>query len=182
MRTEEEIQRIIASAQSGDQDSIAELFTMFVDRIYRFLRGRLSDEQTAEDITQTVFLEMIQSLPRYIPQQNAKFSTWLFQIARFRLIDHYRQHRETVSLDEGQLPDHPNLRVDAIINDVPAGLDAALARLPERYQTVLHLRYREELPLNEIARVINVSVVNVRVIHFRALRALRQHLSESTND
>jgi RNA polymerase sigma-70 factor (ECF subfamily) len=173
--TEADIQTIVARAQRGDPDGFARLFDIFGDRIYRFIRVRLSDTETAEDLTQTVFLEMLQAIGRYRPRPNAKFSTWLFQIARFRLIDQYRQHRPQVSIDDLPAQAHPNLSVEAVEYELPMA-DELLNQLPENYRTVLHLRYQEQLTTKEIAEVLKTSVINVRVLHYRAIRAARKLL------
>lgn len=171
-----DIQKLVRSAQTGDSESIAELFRLFSDRIFRFVRFRVGDVATAEDLAQTVFVEMIRSLPRYKEQRNAKFSTWLFQIARFRLIDHYRSRRNTVSLDhdvpDGTEPPAPVMNEERVI------IDRALALLPERYQTVLHLTFREDLNDKEIAHSMRIGKINVRVLRHRALRALRSYMND----
>lgn len=175
--SEEAIQECVQKARAGDQEAIAELFRRFSDRIYRYLRLRVSDEATAEDLTQTVFVEMLSSLTRYKTLPEAKFSTWLFQIARFRLIDHYRKDRPTAPIDDVRESTHPNL---SVMPDPPAGdLDWALQQLPEKYQTVLHFRFREDLDPEEVARILGTSTVNVRVLQHRALKALRKILDET---
>ncbi len=177
MISEDDIQAIVASAQGGDADSVAKLFELFSDRIFRFFRVRISDTKTAEDLTQTVFLEMIQALKRY-KRQEAKFSTWLFQIARFRLIDEYRKNPPPLSIDES-LQNHPSLIVDPPGEiSLPRNIDSAFAKLPERYQTILHLRFREDFSYREVAYSMNISEVHVRVLQHRALNALRKLLNE----
>lgn len=176
MPSETDIQALVARAQARDQEAVAELFREFSDRIYRFLRFRLSDDQTAEDLTQTVFLEMLQALGRYRAQTTAKFSTWLFQIARFRLIDHYRKRRPEIALDDLAPKHQAALAVDPPLPE-PDVVDRVFHRLPERYQTVLHLRFREDLSTQEIARIMKTTSLNVRVLQHRALRALRGLLS-----
>jgi len=173
--SEADIQVIVAQAQQGNTDGFARLFDIFSDRIYRFFRVRLSDNETAEDLTQTVFLEMLQALKRYRTQKNAKFSTWLFQIARFRLIDHYRQHRQHVSIDDIPAQAHPNLSVDAVAYEFPVA-EELLNKLPENFRTVLHLRYQEQLTTSEIAQVLKTTTINIRVLHHRAIRAARKLL------
>ncbi len=168
---------IVAKARQGDRDSIATLFTLYSDRIYRFLRFRLSDDATAEDLTQVVFLEMIRSLPRYTIQRNAKFTTWLFQIARHRLIDHYRRQRPTVAIDAESLAAHPQLQTDPPPID-DGHVEAAMQQLPERYQTVLHLRFREDCSYAEAAKILGTTQMNVRVLQHRALRALRRIMTK----
>lgn len=174
-RDDSEIADLVSRAQSGNTASLSQLFERLVDRIYRFFAIRTSDREVAEDLTQTVFLEMIRSLPRYKVRGSTKFTTWLFQIARFRLIDHYRRQRPSVPIEAAPEPSHePLAEVDPFAAD---RLKAALQTLPERYQTVLHLRFREGCSSAEIAAIMQTSTLNVRVIQFRALRALRSKLT-----
>lgn len=174
MDQDQQIAELVARAQSGDEGSVSRLFELLSNRIFRFFSIRTSDRETAEDLTQTVFLEMIQALPRYKVQHGAKFTTWLFQLARFRLIDHYRKRRSQVPLD-----DAPEVMTEPLAETDPitAGrVETALRQLPEKYQTVLHLKFREDLSAAEIARVIHTTALNVRVIQFRALKALRRYI------
>jgi len=167
--SEQETQAIVLRAQQGDQASMAQLFERFSRRIYRFLRLRVNDEATAEDLMQTVFLEMLRSLHHYQARSNAKFSTWLFQIARFRLIDHYRRQEHHQPLDEADEPVAPERTgTDSL------AVDAVFGQLSERYQTVLHLRFREDLSVADTAKAMNITAINVSVLQHRALKALRR--------
>ncbi len=170
--TETDIQALVQRAQAGDSDGVAGLFDIFSERIFRYIRMRVADEVTAEDLTQTVWLEMIQALPRYRMRPNAKFGTWLFQIARFRLIDHYRKGGREVSLEASGL--EYSMSEPAKLPEIdPSIVDRVWADLPEREQTVLHLRFREGYHPGEIARVLKTTSLNVRVIQHRALKRLR---------
>ena len=170
----DELRQLVRDAQAGNQDSVGKLFELLSDRVYRFLLLRTSSVEVAEDLTQTVFLEMVRSLPRYKEQSNAKFSTWLFQIAHFRLIDYYRQRHQDVAIDAiPELPAEEREITDPV--DL-ARLDDALHELPDRYRTVIHLRFREGLSAKEVAQIMNTSSINVRVLQSRAVAMLRKLL------
>ncbi|MFA6098092.1 MAG: RNA polymerase sigma factor [Patescibacteria group bacterium] len=176
MLQEGEIQKLVARAQSGRSDSISGIYEVFKDRIYRFFLFRSENRETAEDLTQSVFLEMIRSLPRYKEQSNAKFSTWLFQIARFRLIDYYRKARKKVNLDDLEGERHPSLTTEPEEVAIDTRYEAArkiLKELPEKYQTVIHLTIIEEFSLAETAKIMSITIINVRVLKFRALKKIR---------
>lgn len=168
-----ELTEFVMKAQAGDRDAMAAMFDLLQPRIYRFLAVRTPTREVAEDLTQTTFVEMIQSLPRYRVQSGAKFTTWLFQIARFRLIDYYRTQGREVTVET--LPDTPNddMPPDPIMSDL---VDRAWRRLPEQYQTVLHLKFREGFSASEIAEVLKTSALNARVLQHRALKALRRQI------
>lgn len=169
-----ELAALVRQAQGGDREAIGALFDRLHIRIYRYCLMRTSNREIAEDLLQTTFLEMIRALPRYKVQSDAKFTTWLFQIARFRLIDHYRQQGRTVPLDDApeMIDDRPT-PADPFQSDAIA---AALKTLPEKYQTILHLRYREDFDTHEIAAAMKISTINVRVLQHRALQALKKAL------
>lgn len=82
------------------------LYSRYVTRIYRFVRLRVAREQDALDLTQQIFLQALDGLPRYRPT-NAPFSAWLFRIARNAVSDHHR--RRKVSVPWGLVPQslHP---------------------------------------------------------------------------
>ncbi|MFA6512387.1 MAG: sigma-70 family RNA polymerase sigma factor [Patescibacteria group bacterium] len=168
--TEAEIQEFVQQARDGDAEAFGVLFEEFSDRVYRFLAMRVSEKETAEDITQTVFVEMIQSLGRYKKQRNAKFSTWLFQIARFRLIDHYRSKKAHIPLEDVPEPVQEPAHADPVQD---RALRDALNTLPEQQRTVLHLHFFEDMSPQEIAVVLKTTAINVRVIQHRAIKVLR---------
>lgn len=169
-----DIAELVRQAQAGDREAIGTIFDRLKQRIYRYLMMRTANRETAEDLLQTTFLEMIRALPRYKVQTEAKFSTWVFQIARFRLIDYYRKQGRTVPLEETHdLADQASVQADPFDQ---AQIVAALRILPEKYQTILHLRYREDLSTGEIAETMKISAINVRVLQHRALRALKKAL------
>jgi RNA polymerase sigma-70 factor (ECF subfamily) len=170
MESEYQVQELVTQAQAGDVHCAGKLFDLYMVRIFRFLCHRMPTNEAAEDLSQTVFLEMVKSLHRYNPQRNAKFSTWLFQIARHRLVDFYRRRRQEVSLEDIPEPVATITWMDPVGYD---GLHQAVAALPERYGTVLNLRYQEDLSAAEIAQIMNTSEINVRVLQHRALKALR---------
>lgn len=168
-----DIAALVARAKLGDRQSVGALFDTLHPRIYRFFAIRTSDRETAEDLTQTTFLEMIRALPRYTVQKDAKFTTWLFQIARFRLIDHYRKGGRTIPLDQVAEPVDDTAPTDPLAAE---HVTWALRQLPEKYQTVLHLRYGEDLDTKDIARIMRTTALNVRVLQHRALKALKNRL------
>ncbi|HCL47669.1 TPA: hypothetical protein DHW58_01625, partial [Patescibacteria group bacterium] len=93
----QEINQLARAAKEGDSGAFGQLFDELSDSVYRFLTFRLRDDEQAKDLLSQIWLEAWQSLRRYNPDRS--FRTWLFAIARYNLIDHYRRYRPTVSLD-----------------------------------------------------------------------------------
>jgi RNA polymerase sigma-70 factor (ECF subfamily) len=177
---ESSVQSTVQNARQGDIDSVGRLYDHFSQKIYRFFVFRVKTVEEAEDLTQTVFLKMIRSLPRYRQKAGATFSAWLFQIARFTLIDHYRTNREIVSLDMVENLANPQLQSAPVLVSLDRRakqVQQLVKQLPEAQQTVLHLSFVEEMSPREIARAMRVSVISVRVWKHRALKRLNQMLN-----
>ncbi|MBI4049642.1 MAG: sigma-70 family RNA polymerase sigma factor [Candidatus Doudnabacteria bacterium] len=174
MLEEQEVQLLVRQAKTGDSEAFGRIFDLYSARVYNFLFGKLRHKQTAEDILSTVFLKAWENLSRYQTRQNAKFSTWLFQIANFTLIDHWRTRKETTELSKVE-----NLSVfaaDPKLYEDYEFLWIALSELPPEYQTVLDLRFKQEFSVAETAKIMNKSEVGVRVLQHRALKLLKEKL------
>ncbi|MEO1273293.1 MAG: sigma-70 family RNA polymerase sigma factor, partial [Myxococcota bacterium] len=150
----------------------------------------------AEDMTQDVFLKVIRSAPKY--KQTAKFTTWLYTIARNRCIDHARKHGRVhqVSLDrslsgDGNAQDGDrtflnNLadseadagNVSIIRKDFRQRLKQALETLPEEQREVFLLREVSGLKFREIAKVVGVGENTVKSRMRYAIEALRGHMED----
>ncbi|OGE88273.1 MAG: hypothetical protein A3J07_00565 [Candidatus Doudnabacteria bacterium RIFCSPLOWO2_02_FULL_49_13] len=176
MVEEAQIQQLVAKAKQQDRVAFAQIYDTFAQQLYNFLLGKLAHKETAEDLLQTVFLKAWSNLNKYEPRANAKFSTWLFQIANFTLIDHWRTRKPTVEINEienlVQFAQKPKLYEEY------AYLSQALQTLPLAYQTVLDLRFRQDLSVEEAAHIMNKSRVSIRVLQHRAIRALRKKLGD----
>ena len=104
---------LVELAKAGDARAFGKLYDASVDRVYRFLFFRVNDVQTAEDLTSLVFLKAWENLHRYEPR--GPFLAWLYSIARNTVIDHYRTHKQTVSLDEAAPMAAPNAKPDDLV-------------------------------------------------------------------
>src|SRR5258706_4426682 len=81
---------LIERAQRYEAEAVAELYRRHLGEIYRYCLFRIGDEAAAEDLTEEVFLNMVQSLPRYT-DRGIPFVAWLYRIARARVVDYQRR-------------------------------------------------------------------------------------------
>lgn len=164
--------QLAEAAQNGDADAFGHLFDLLSDKIYRFLAFRVRDPEDAKDLTSQVFLEAWQSLRRFDPERS--FLTWIFTIARYRLIDHYRKFRPAASLDAvtGVAGD-TDIEAETVRHFGIEEVLSAVNKLPELYQTVLKLKFIDELSYSEIAEITGKKENYLRVIVKRGLDKLR---------
>jgi RNA polymerase sigma-70 factor (ECF subfamily) len=170
---------LINAAKHGDSIAFGALYSHYLPQIYRFIYLKLSDKSEAEDLTHEVFLSAWRTLPSY-KHRGFPLSSWLYQIARNRIIDHFRTKKINYSIEEvGE--DHFSLDTVSTDDLLDANLNLekikeAMKALPEEAQTVLILRYVEDMPPKEIAEVLEKSEGAVRLMQHRALLRLKKLL------
>jgi RNA polymerase sigma-70 factor, ECF subfamily len=176
MIEEIDVQNLVRRAQDGEQEAFSLIYDNYAQPIYNFLMGKVRHREVCEDLVHTVFLKAWMNLKSYQPRPNAKFSTWLYQIANYTLIDHWRTKKSTVELVEVE-----NLAAFAVEPEnyeEYSYLWDAIKKLPLNYQTVLDLRFKQDMSVEETAQVMGKTTVGVRVLQHRALRALKNKLKD----
>lgn len=150
---------------------LEQVFTQYVDPIYRFLYRRVGNRQDAEDLTSEVFYKAARELDSTRPQ--ASIAHWLFTVARTVLADHWRRYYRagsSVALSESRLIEIPDTKNSVTYDQENAALVAdLLAALPERYRQVLELRFLHGYSVKETAQELHLTPENVKVIQHRAL-------------
>jgi RNA polymerase sigma-70 factor, ECF subfamily len=174
MLQESDVQNLVKSAQGGQQEAFGAIYDLYAKQIYNFLFGKLRHREVCEDLVHTVFLKAWTNLKSYQPRSTAKFSTWLFQIANFTLIDYWRTKKATVELVE--VENLAQFAVDPKLYEEYEYLWKAISQLPINYQTVLDLRFKQDLSVEETAFVMGKTPVGIRVLQHRALAALKNKL------
>lgn len=168
----------ITRAQRGELAAFSELVVRFQDRIYRYLLRLSGSQEDARELTQETFLNAYQALARW--RADARLSTWLFRIAHNLALDRLRRARrvEFVALDEA-LTDHiaadtPTPEAALHTRQRMAALEGALARLTAQHREILLLRDIEDMPYEDIAQVLGLSLGTVKSRIARARTALLQ--------
>lgn len=174
---------LIRRSQQGDGDAFAQLYDRYVDRIYRYVFFRVSDDLVAEDITAHVFLKMWEKLPRYQIGQTP-IGGWLYRIAHNAVIDHYRTRKSSISLDDVNPADvrHDDETEEKLELEVKLDqLRNALQKLTDAQREVLLLRFIEDFSTEKIARRLRKSQGAVRALQWRGLHGLAKSTSLQTD-
>jgi RNA polymerase sigma-70 factor (ECF subfamily) len=176
--------RLVLRVQSGDESAFAELYLDQFDDVCSYLRTALRDFHEAEDVTQRVFLRVLNALPRYEVRRGIPFRAWLFRIARNEALRHLRKQ----GIVEVEDPTTVERLRDRDVVDEPPGTwdwvsDAELAqqmdRLPLAQRQALTLRHLVGLNVHEIAMVLDRTPEAVRMLEHRAMRSLREGLKQT---
>lgn len=176
--------------RGGDVRAFEILLTRHRHSIFEFILRSVGPWNTtqAEDLTQETFLRVVKQASAY--EQRAKFTTWLFTLARNLCIDasRRRKHRKAQSLDQtdeegNSLLDRtassgPAVDRQVIGHQLQARLEEAIDSLPEDQREVFLMRESADLSFKEIADVIGVSENTVKSRMRYALEKLRASLGE----
>ncbi|MFA7201585.1 MAG: sigma-70 family RNA polymerase sigma factor [Candidatus Paceibacterota bacterium] len=172
---------ILKKAIAGESSAFGSLYDTYQPLIYRFVYLRVSHREEAEDLTHQVFLSAWQNIGSF-QEHGLPISSWLYQIARNRVIDHYRTKHVSLSLNEENEDLHPSL--DDVADSLETKLQleqiqVALRTLHPDQQDILIMRFVEGLSNAEIASALKKHEGTIRVLQHRALRNLKKQLEKS---
>jgi RNA polymerase sigma-70 factor (ECF subfamily) len=175
-----EMQRdLLRLAKAGDGEAFAQLYDDSIERIYRYIYFRVTDEQTAEDLTSQVFFKAWENLER-CKSTGAPFIAWLYTIARNAVIDYYRTRKNTVALEEASslASEEPAPDEEIELQFETESLRQALQELTEDQQQVIILKFIAGMSTDEIAEHLGKRAGAVRALQMRALQALAGIMEE----
>ncbi len=190
--SDETDEQLMHAYREGNARAFELLLARHERKVWNFLRRSVGDAALAEDLLQEVFLRVIKARLEW--KGEAKFTTWVYAIARNLCVDHARRavHRDARSLDAPTRVDdeagetlHDRLATDArdaegLASDgqVRARVDAAVAALPPDQREVFLLREVMDMPFAEIAVVVGAPEPTVKSRMRYALERLREALDD----
>ena len=157
----------------------SQLYDQFVEKIYRFIFLKVNSKELAQDFTSETFLK---TWLVFQNQEILNIKSFLYTTAKNLVIDYYRQrNKATCELkNEEMIVDHnQNLEKTIILNAEIEQLRIVLATLKEEYQDVIIWYYLDELPVPEIAKLLDKTESANRVLIHRSLKVLREKLEQN---
>jgi len=150
---------IVERAKRYEPEALAELCKLYYRDVYSYIYYRVSNVQDAEDLTDDVFLKMVEGIRSCRSREERSFLAWLFRIAKNSVTDYYRRQavRNHLPLEEKHLPAYDGPEVPAETKLTQERLHRALLRLTEEQQQVIILRFIEGLSNAETAQILGKS-------------------------
>lgn len=164
--------------KNGEKRAFDEIVLRWQNPLINFLFRSLQSYERAEDLAQMVFIRLYKSAPGYEPR--AKFSTYLFQIARHHLINEYRsESRKPMEIwDPADLHAETSDESERVVNELEEAFERALIKLPENQRSAILLLKQQELSYQEIADILDATEGAVKTWIFRARQFLKQELKD----
>ncbi|MDX8362674.1 MULTISPECIES: RNA polymerase sigma factor SigW [Bacillaceae] len=180
------VKKRIKQVIKGDQNAFAEIVEIYKDKVFQLCYRMLGNRHEAEDIAQEAFIRAYTNIQSF--NQDLKFSTWLYRIATNLSIDRIRKKKPDYYLDAevsgtDGLTMYSNVAADEALPEeelerleLHETIQGEILKLPEKYRTVIVLKYIDELPLKEISKILDLPIGTVKTRIHRGREALRNQL------
>ncbi len=189
----EQEQRLVEEAQQGNLDAMRPILERYAQPLYgTVILPRLGDTSSAEEVLRDTLATAVEKINRFTWQGKSIYP-WLRQIAINKVYDVHRQSKRSRRLADAMVHElpvetDPASHADAqLIADQERKahrdrIDDTMGLLAERYRTAIELRLIQELPREDCARRLGVTIGTFDVLLFRAVRAFRKHFGERAEE
>lgn len=169
----------------GDSKSVRELYKSHSPKIVHYLSKKLPTFEDAQELTNDVFLEAIDSLSMLRYKEN--ISSWLYRIAHNKMVDFYRK-RKIKSILLSQMPflqivaseiNQPEFQYEK--NKIRDRIESAFRNISLKYQKILKLHYEEKVPVKTLAIIFNLSFKATESLLFRARQSFKLAYARSAS-
>jgi RNA polymerase sigma-70 factor, ECF subfamily len=169
-------QSTVEAAQRGDAVALSRLYEHYFPPVYRYVASRLPGTEDAEDVTEEIFLRVIDNIGSFT-WRGLPFGAWIFRIARNEVVSHVRRQKtrgNTAELSEF-IPD-PGADHTLVIETqlTFAVVRKAAEQLPEAQRQVIALRFGAGLTVAETAKTLKKTENNVKVLQHKAIQKLQK--------
>ena len=178
-------EELISRFQNGDERAYVELVNRYKDRLLNFVFQFLGDIEQAEDVVQDTMLRLYEKKHYY--KEIAKFSTWIYTIARNLANTELRKKKRRKTTNLSQLSKERQFEIPAIQDNVDQSLQnefindriqSAISNLPEHFKVVIILRDIQELSYEDISNIVEVPLGTIKSRINRARIQLQAELSD----
>ena len=158
--------------------ALGKLYDIFFPKIFSYVTWRIGSEKDVEDVVADIFMKMVKNVSSYHTQKHGSFQSWLYCIAKNTIIDYYRTHKTSITLDE-----LPEIKIEETTLDVQLDTRAMfikivtlLDKLPARQAEIIRLKFIAELQNKEIAQVLNINEKSVSASVAKGIAKLKKEL------
>lgn len=174
----EEDKRLYNEFILGNNDAFEQIMNKYRKNLIYFIQRIVKSFDVAEDIAQDVFVYVLINKKEYDFKYTLK--TYLYTIGRSRAINYLKKEKRCVSLN---LEHQGNYEIEEImfLNERKRNLKESINKLLSQHQLVIYLADIEELPYKEICKIMNKSMVQIKMLIYRARKNLKIILGKESN-
>lgn len=162
-----------------DTDALAAIHDTYYRPLYRYVSFRVGDRDMCEDLVSEVFTRFLNAIhQRKAPHSNLR--GWLFSVAANVVSDYFRRRYRSLPLDDEMLSQTPQPAEIAEQTVMSEELRRAINNLTHDQQQVLALRFGQNLPIQEVARILGKTEGAIKQLQARAIAALARQMAPGT--
>ena len=170
---------LVEEFRHGKIEGFNELVRRYQEKIYWVCRRVMGTHEDADDVVQDVFVRVYESLSKF--RGESEFYTWLYRIATNTSLNALRKKKlkEFIRYDEMYeelLPDDDRTDDSVLQQEYKTILERAIERLPARQKMVFVMRYYDEMPYKEMAKILKKSVGGLKANYFHALKKIQEYV------
>ncbi|HMO62014.1 MAG TPA: RNA polymerase sigma factor [Ferruginibacter sp.] len=163
---------------STKERAFTALIKKYQEKLYWHIRRMVVDHEDANDVLQNMFIKVWKGLDNF--REDSQLYTWLYRIATNESLSflEQRKKRASISLSEENNPLENKLRADKNFdsNKIEWKLQLAIQQLPEKQRAVFHLRYYDEMPYQEMSRILETSEGALKASYHHAVKKIEDFI------
>jgi RNA polymerase sigma-70 factor, ECF subfamily len=167
---------LVLKCKAGEKENFAALYDKYSGKIYNFIYFRVHHKQIAEDLTGQAFFKALERIGQMDPQKG-KFSSWLFQIAKNCVIDHFRTGFGTEDIESAfDISSSANLQRDAEIAISMEKVFKYLEKLDKEQKEILIMKLWDGFTYREIAEILGIGESKAKMTLARTLAKMQKEM------
>ena len=173
--SDEELMRMLAK---GKREALEELYQRYFKKLIWFAKGFLNDDQFAEDLVQDIFIKIIEKPTQFNPDK--KFSTWVYTVTANLCRQNIRnvKNRERILEEENHIRESKTDTEFIDVKLLKERVAEVFEQLSEKDKNIYNLRFVEELPIKEIAEILQIPEGSVKSGIYYLLKKFSYHLKD----
>lgn len=176
---EEEIIELMSSDKTREK-GVSSMMDAYQSRLYWHIRRLIVDHDLAQDVLQDTFIKAYQNFHQF--KRDSQLYTWLYRIATNEALQQLNKLKRMQKSDEGSEYHLQNLvadNVSAEADEIQILLQKAIHSLPEKQKLVFTMRYYDDLPYEEISKILEMSVGTLKTNYHYAKQKVEDYIKSN---
>lgn len=181
MKVKEEEIVLLMSRRETQEKGMKMIMDTYQSRLYWYIRRIITDEDLAKDVLQEVFIKAYQNFSQF--KKESKLYTWLYRIASNEALQQLNKQNKMPKVEDAEEYLAGQMASENISeSEAQRLLTEAIQNLPEKQKMVFSLRYYEEMPYEEMSKVLDMSVGTLKTNYHYAREKVEQYILERKED
>lgn len=183
-----ELEENFRAAKSGNEEAFSRIYDDYYDKLSAYVYRRVLGPEITEDIVSNTFFKVLKNLKKFKWRGAAEFNGWMYRIATNEVNEYFRKKSKYQFSPDKDLEEYfyKNSKSESVQDEISHSVDiqkdfaeisGVIQELKPKEQSLIHLRFFEEMSVSEISRVVKKSENSVRVSLHRALRKIKGRVS-----